>query len=85
MPPIAIDAPTQVFEKSAEGYLPSVFDGYVETVGSPHTNHVSVTISPAALPLPVTFLQGLEDCEQGRTVDMEHALTQLPCGCGDAL
>jgi hypothetical protein len=81
MPLLVQDAQMQVIEQEpAPAYLRGIVQETVRTVGA-LTFVFSVAFPRIqGIAVPSSFLSGLEDCNKGRTVEMEHALTQLPCG-----
>ncbi len=79
------EAPIQVIE-SAQSDADMPKSRKVSTIGSV-TWKIEVTFPPLhgegdgttlADRIPDSFLQGLEECEQGRVVDLDQALTKAP-------
>jgi len=82
MAPVLDHEPTQIIQQKPDSsFLEGIVARDVETLGN-ITVVVSIVLPRLALAaVPASFFSGLEDCEHGRTVDMEQALRQSPCGC----
>ncbi len=73
------EPPIQVIDQQASDLLEGVMAVPEKTVGSV-VYEVTLYIPPLALLInvPASFVDGLKDCAEGRTVDMDVAMFQLP-------
>ncbi len=75
-------APMQVIEqKIPPRFLAGIVTADVRTFGNATAVFSVVFPRLACAVIPASFVAGLADCDAGRTVDMEQALHQTPCGC----
>ena len=73
------EPPIQVIEQQTSDLLPGIPAASERTIGSV-VYEVTLNFPPLAvlLNVPESFVEGLRDCAEGRTVDMEIAMSQLP-------
>ena len=70
--------PTQIIEERSMAYLEGIANQETVTRGGPVFIVSVVFPAPYSVAIPESFEAGLADCEAGRTVDMQSAMTQPP-------
>ena len=73
------ESPIQVIEQPQNDLLEGIIATSEKTIGSV-VYEVTLNFPPLAsmLDVPASFVKGLEDCAEGRTVDMEVAMSERP-------
>jgi hypothetical protein len=75
------ELPIQIIEQTAGDLLEGIAATPEKTIGS-IAYEITLNFPPMALiDVPASFIQGLKDCAEGRTVDMDVAMFQLHPDC----